>query len=227
MLNTLTMLALLLTDAQQSITVGTLPPVTITRDCFDKWTLIFSGLLAVVGLLGIFLAWRTVTATRDAAKAALKQTELYVNAERARVGIDISNMGHSFKIDGKNSGRTSARITYSHGFTVVLDTGDALPHVPAYLSDADDNSEWIDPTEKFDIFTGPDRYGMVADLSDPALCECIRDGKAILWAFGCIRYFDGISPDKREKRFCFATSVDESLETYIYSAGPAEYQSET
>jgi hypothetical protein len=70
----------------------------------------------------------------------------------------------------------------------------------------------------------------MADLSDVALCERIRDKKAALWIFGCIRYFDGVSSEQREKRFCFATSVESiggAIETYMYAAGPEIYRLDT
>lgn len=170
----------------------------------------------------IWQAWET----RKAAKGSLLSALALVNAERARIGFDITDMGRSFGIDGKNNGKTSARVMYAHGFTVELATGESLPSVPVYVGVPDDESEWIGPGEKFDLLTAPDRYGLIADLSDLSLCAQIREKKAILWAFGCIRYFDGVSSDLREKRFCFATSVDSAGETYLYSAGPADYRSE-
>ena len=168
--------------------------------------------------------------TRKAAEASLLSAQALVNAERARIGFDVSEMGRSFQIDGKNNGKTAARIMYAHGFTAIFASGESLPPIPVYVGAPDDSSEWIGPGEKFDLLTAPDRYGFIADLSDIALCECIRDKKAVLWAFGCIRYFDGVSPNQREKRFCFATSVDGAngrLETYMYPAGTEIYRIDT
>jgi hypothetical protein len=165
--------------------------------------------------------------TRKAAEASLLSAQALVNAERARIGFDVSEMGRSFQIDGKNNGKTSARIMYAHGFTAILAPEESLPLIPPYIGKPDDDSEWIGPGDKFDLLTAPDRYGFIADLGDIALCQSIRDKKAVLWAFGCIRYFDGVSLDRQEKRFCFATSVDESLETYMFTAGPEEYRRET
>ena len=186
-----------------------------------NWVLVIVG-CATCGVI-FWQSWET----RKAAKASLLSAQALVNAERARIGFDVSEMGRSFQIDGENSGKTSARITYAHGFAVTLAPEESLPSVPGYSGAQDDNSEWIGPGEKFDLLTAPDRCGFVVDLSDIALCERIRDKKAVLWAFGCIRYFDGVSSDQREKRFCFATSVDSALETYLYPAGLTEYRSET
>jgi hypothetical protein len=70
------MLAVFLTDAQQSIMVDKLPPVSITRDCFDRIALISSVLLTIAGFIGIFLAWKTVSATKKAAEALYSMLRL-------------------------------------------------------------------------------------------------------------------------------------------------------
>jgi hypothetical protein len=188
---------------------------------------------AIIGT-GFVIAWQSnetrkaARATEDGAKASLLSAQALVNAERARMGFDVKEMGRSFHIDGKNVGKTAALITYAHGFSVELPTQEKLPPVPSYVNDSDDSSEWIGPEGIFDLLTGPDRYGFIADLSDTKLCERIRDKKSVLWVFGCIRYFDGVSTEKREKRFCFATSVEgDPLETYLFTAGPEEYRRET
>lgn len=216
------------------------PPGSYSEDC-DKgadsaarhlpaWYRAFSwpeGVTAWAILLTLFTISEQTNQTRRAAEATFLSAQALVNAERARIGFDVSKMGRSFQIDGKNNGKTSARIMYAHGFTKILAHGEDLPSVPSYIGAPDDSSEWIGPGETFDLLIATDRYGLFADLSEVPLCERIRDKKAVLWVFGCIRYFDGVSSEERERRFCFATSVDSDLETYLYHAGPDAYRCET
>jgi hypothetical protein len=129
-------------------------------------------------------AWDTdalANSSKLSADAALLNAQALVNAERARIGFDVNEMGRSFSIDARNSGKTSARIMYAHGFTVILTPEETLPSVPIYVGAPDDNSEWIAPGERFELLTAPDRYGLIADLSDMRLCGRIRNKKATLW----------------------------------------------
>lgn len=187
-----------------------------------------SWCLVIVGIITAFVIGWQSWETRKSAEAASLNVQALVNAERARIGFEVDEMGRSFRIDAKNTGKTACRIVYARGFTKTLAGNEELPSDPCYIDYPDDNSEWIGPGEKFDIMTAPDRYGLVADLSDIELCRRIRDKQSKLWIFGCIRYFDGVSEDKREKRFCFSTSVnDDSLETCMFPAGPEQYRMDT
>jgi hypothetical protein len=49
-------------------------------------------------------------ATQASAEATSRQVALYENAERARMTMDISEMGRSFKINAQNTGRAIAKI---------------------------------------------------------------------------------------------------------------------
>ena len=208
---------------------------TPEKDAYDKASVWVNVCLGVIGIGGIVVAIftlkkveRQTKATEDSAKASFLNVQALVNAERARIGFDVREMGRSFGIDGKNVGKTAAKITYAHGFSMILSANETLPLTPCYVGQPDDDSEWIGPDVTFDLLTGTDRYGFIADLSDTDLCFNIRDKKSVLWVFGCIRYFDGVSEETRDKRFCFATSVSGNpLETYLFSAGPEAYRKDT
>jgi hypothetical protein len=184
----------------------------------------------------IFVGWQA-RETRKAAQATLKsaeathtQIELYVNAERARMTMDVTNRGRSFSIEAENTGKAIAKVTYARGFSVVLPYGQALPSVPPYVCEAPSESdyvEWIHSGVKIDLLNDAGRYGLMADLSDVELCKNIRDKKVTLCVYGRICYGDGISSSERETRFCYEASVEEPLETYLAMGGPAIYRVET
>jgi hypothetical protein len=114
MLNSMTMLAVFLTDVQQSISVDKLPTVKIKLDGFD-WATFANCSLVIVGIGGIVVAVCTllyikrqvkvmksqaaqmekqtailadsVTAAKDSAKAAKDQIQLIMDKECARIQV--------------------------------------------------------------------------------------------------------------------------------------------
>jgi hypothetical protein len=178
------------------------------------------------GILG-----ESVAIAKQSAEATRQQIELYVNAERGRMTMDVREVGRSFAIDGLNTGKGIAKITYARGVSVVLHHGEELPATPAYLAKRNPNwdfVEWVDSGKKIDLFRDNDgEIGLLADLTDPKLCDDIRDEKSVLWVYGRICYGDGISPVERETRFCYQTTVEDSPEIGFCASGPAIYRVET
>jgi len=99
-------------------------------------------------------------------------------------------------------------------------------------------SGWPPATERF--ATGGTGNGFFLAVRDrfnaPSYAVSIQNAykligidmkKVVMWAFGRICYEDGISPIKRETRFCYEMSVDEKLETFMSQGGPAIYRMET
>jgi hypothetical protein len=217
MLNSLTMLAVFFTDAQQSITVGNLPPVTITRDCFDRWTLIFSALLTVVGLLGIFLAWRTVSATRDNAKAALLNANALINAERAWIVIKVESAGkNKFHFRAVNEGRTPAIITSIRGFPRVV----RLNRVEPPLEDKEGESLMSTPpcllpatASCTALFCNIEELRGTDSVED--FLRYIAGGLFEIWFYGRVVYFDVLEPAPQTPRqtdwFFWKLPVDDAL----------------
>jgi hypothetical protein len=142
-------------------------------------------------------------------------------------------MGRSFEIVAKNTGKTTAIVTYARGRSLILPFGELLPATPPYLTEdlsGWDYSELIEPGIPIDLMnddTPNGDYGLLADLSDIGRCEQIRDKKINLWVFGRIVYGDGISSIERETRFCYRAEVSSSLETNIAMAGPPAYRKAT
>jgi len=221
MLNALTMLAMFLTDTQQSITVGSLPHVTVTRDCFDKWTLIFSCVLAVAGVVGIIVALMTVFATRDAAKAALKQANHMVASERAWVVVSKVNLT-SGSIDhpngsnqvfvscgAKNYGQTPARIL---GMNVRLAIGpindpEESWNENLYNFDGQTTTKWIIvPSIPKHLYRSIQGFSANPNNELP-----IPNAGKAYFIHGVIRYWDVFSKKDKFTRFCFREDREGTL----------------
>jgi hypothetical protein len=238
MFNTLTMLAVFLTDAQQSITVGKLPPVTIARDCFDKWTLIFTGLLAVVGLLGVILACKTVLATRDNAKAALLNAQAIINAERAWVIMVIEQdkeFPRLFRLKAENRGRTPAMIVAASHECVVVQTEAEMPRLPEYRHG-----------KRFPegVFLFPGESQLITEFSRDHLrmppvgedrngendFQMVKDHKCLAIVFGNVVYRDILGPPEdleHETRWCSLLKLGDTADELFLTKGRDGYTKHT
>lgn len=235
MLNTLTMLAVFLTDAQQSISVDKLPSVSIQAAWRDNMALIFSGLLAVVGLFGIILAWRTVTATRDTAKAALKQANYMVASERAWLVIRAVNKGEiigpitgprEFRWQIQNVGRTPARLVATQAVCQETKSWNALPPTPIFLHDPFLLHEsLLAPGEslEFHTFWANEQGLEFKDVIGPSNCVAMR-------AYGYIKYLTVMGDEPCVSRFCVECicSLDNrEIRFHPYFQAPAAYTEHT
>ncbi len=91
-------------DQAVSIRVTSLPevPIKTTKDEYDKVLVWATGALVVVGFCQIFFFWRTVTATRDNAAAALAGAQAardnvfvaQASAEIAKLGVQATAIGN-------------------------------------------------------------------------------------------------------------------------------------
>ena len=223
----------------------------------QRWLMYFTGALVIVGVLqfiSIFWqAWllrgtlreiktqagqmerqtaileKSVAVAQKSADTTSQQVELYVNAERARITIDIADSGRSFRIRGKNTGRVVAQVRRASGYSLILPYGEQLPPVPSYLSEPDTLGDFVEsaPPDEFIAPMDEDGNDLMMNLSDPDLCAAIRDKQSALWVFGRFVYSDGISPKRRELRFCYEADVDQKMETNINMSGPGIYRLET
>jgi hypothetical protein len=61
-------------DAQKSLRITELPPVSVTRDWMDKTSWTFGAILVVVGIVGVCAAYRTLRAIERQARIMRRQT---------------------------------------------------------------------------------------------------------------------------------------------------------
>lgn len=172
---------------------------------------------------------KSVYVAQKSAETTSHQVELYVNAERAKITIDIADSGRSFRIRGKNTGKAVAQVRRASGYSLILPYGQQLPPVPPYLSESDTLGDFVEyvPPNEFIAPMDEEGFDLKMNLSDPDLCTSIRDKHSALWVFGRFVYFDGISPTRREFRFCYEAEVDQKIETNIIMSGPGVYRLET
>jgi len=197
-----------------------------------EWWLVIVGFatLIVVGWQTAILG-KSVSVARESAKTSGRQVELYANAERARITMDISDIGkRSFRIRGKNTGRVVAEIILARGYSVILPYGESLPAVPPYLSEPNAYEGFVEftpPNEFIEPIPDGEGYVFRVDLSSDTLCVAIRDREYVLWAYGRICYRDGISSLLRETRFCYEAAVYGDMETDLLMSGPESYRKAT
>lgn len=198
-----------------------------------EWWLVILGF----GSLGV-VCWqnailrKSVAVAQKSAETTSQQVALYVNAERARMAIEIVDHGKlSLRIRGKNIGKTAAQIIYIMGRTIVLPSKQKLPEPPGYLSFRSpyiDSIETVAPGEYIDIFPFEgDGDSLIVDLSSDDLRSAIQRKESVLWAYGRICYRDGIMQETREKRFCYEAVVYEDGSINLDMSGPSAYRLET
>jgi hypothetical protein len=204
---------------------------------WSSWALVVVGILTAIAALLTLSAIRTQAAImRDQTDATQRSVELFANAERARIAIQVSRLGNlSLQFDAKNIGRTTARIIDSACFCVFVDRGKSLPDTPEYVA-LDDTRE-LEATdslaagESFSLVrrsANSDGSGiapfLIADLSADATRHNIGYHGHSMWVYGRIRYFDEISGAAREHRFCFKILSDGDRETWARLEGPPAYR---
>src|SRR6266478_5587709 len=76
-------------DAQHTIGISKLPPVTITKDWADWGVWVFSGLLVAVGFLQVWLLYGTLKAIQRQAGIMQDNINLIINKERMRISAQV------------------------------------------------------------------------------------------------------------------------------------------
>jgi hypothetical protein len=195
--------------------------------------LIFSGLLAVVGLLGIFLAWRTVSATRDAAEAALLNAQAVINAERASLLFTTKKVsayrnygGWIFQIYAKNFGKVPARrVSIGTPTEIFTAFPDNLLEPPTD-SGVDEILEYLAPDDSILVAEFcPSKPEHINERMQAIQSEgvVLSDVRAII--FGLLSYSDGISSEIRHSRYCYRHEREpfSNIGGSIVSCGPRSY----
>jgi hypothetical protein len=91
-------------NAQQPVTVLELPPVSVMKDWMDRLYIFFTGVLIIVGSLGVWAAFRTLraigqqadqmviqnTKLEESIGVARESVQIIINKERARIRVEVS-----------------------------------------------------------------------------------------------------------------------------------------
>jgi hypothetical protein len=227
-------------NVAQSVTVSELPPV-MTRGGFD-WSTLANCLLVAVGIGGIVVAVATLRkierqtkAAENSASAALLSAQAFRDTERARMTVLASSLGNlSLQFNARNIGRANAKVIDACGYCAFHSVGETLPQNPIYLEENKsgwDFVEWVGTGADFQLTErkkdGSEAPYLIADLSETAMRNNIQYHGCSMWVFGRIVYFDGISPNERESRYCFRILVDGDGNTRYKTGGPTQYWLET
>jgi hypothetical protein len=236
----------------QHINPKDVPPAAPTKNCdkcqedternFPSWYRLVSwpeGIGAWAVLLTLLAIAEQTSETRraatgavDAAEAARQTIQLTKHMQRGRIGIVArlvdENIPNLIRISGRNIGSTNVKVFSARGYMATLQT---LPEKPPYLSDKVNTrmTYWIAPGDELpvNIQEGDTDQPLVIDLRGDANRNNLRFHGDALWVYGRISYEDGISPEIREKRFCYSVRVDDEDTVDLVASGPADYWMDT
>jgi hypothetical protein len=202
------------------------------------------------GLIGLFFLVVQVVASKQAAKAALKNATALINAERAWVFVDRGETGADKIQDPyllpvghpdirpnqeriahcvffiRNFGKTPAKVT---GWRTELLIGDSANEPP--------NLKFYDiPNDPFGVYFIPPNNAVAQEARLPSgfaewkEFQDVEDGRRYAWLVGVIRYLDVISDIEKEHetRFCYLWETRlNSPKPFWRQAGRPEYNRAT
>lgn len=234
------------------MTIESLHLFSATRDWIDVLSLAVSFVLMVVGMVGIFVALRTLRAVKrqademldqaalmkeqtavaeKAAKAARLNAQAVINAERPWLLIEPkrSREGKSIGISFKaiNRGRSTAEVINS-GFKMVTPRFDeVLPDELYFGVGAAPNAQWVHTKwlAPGDDYTA-DSYNVSYIVEgNPGLWTELNNGSRQLILMGFVRYRDTISNEIHESKYCYG--VASNAPSGVYMTGPLGYNTLT
>jgi len=200
------------------IQVREFPSVSITRDWMDYATVLFSGLLIIVGAFGVCLALRTL-------KAIEAQGNALILSERAWLVIrpESFTLQPSAKLDWvvTNTGRTVARICKAQIRCGKYDVFNKLPDVPNYGNPIDLHKVPIAPGESFKLWSYIETEKRESEGLTAEDIDDIKTKGRDLIAHGMVKYLDAFG-NPHENGFCYLYSIA-FCEFRTYLGAPAEY----
>jgi hypothetical protein len=156
-------------DAEKTIRVRELPPVSVTRDWMDCLTLMFSAILLGVGIVGVYAAYKTLgemkvqretmqgqlTAMQNQFTEMKRQNDIIISKERLRISMDDPEK-LSFPFAGPHrvqfaltfSGTTTGDILKSFATVGISDSRKTQPEDPIFAPKITNLPSKINPAEK-------------------------------------------------------------------------------
>lgn len=188
------------------------------RDAADSSSTLAESTLKAIERQGLSMR-RQTTVLRKSAEAALLNAQAVVNAERAVLLFKVRKEplpgvpgSSQFHIEIVNYGNAPARrIEISKPIHATMLLSDFVAKPPDYGDGPEDELEatleWLAPKEAWPVTTFvPSRHrDAVIDASRRAN---LAPGQIENMIYGQVTYYDGISPEKRYSRYCFAHEKD-------------------
>ena len=208
-------------NAQKTVVIP--EEAAVPKGSIDRWRhldTIFTGLLVLIGAIGIYWAIKTVKATEVAARAALLNAQAVIYTERPWLLIEQKEIKPRIELEFvitdlpptdrdkhttcvfwiKNYGRTPAIVVAQKAELQIGTHGLKLP-APAFFDSSDPIIPYIFPQD----ITNPQFATLAATLTtaDKVL---IKTQTKFVWLCGYIRYKDAVPRTDTityETRFCY------------------------
>ena len=191
---------------------------------YSNWALVLVGALGVAAAVATLLQIERQTKTgvdaakaaKDGAQAALNQAKAMMASERAWIAIRSSMDGYIPGVGDdlrywwilENAGKTPARIIETQCMYELIQPEELtnLPSVPNYPEPIKLSGFLLSPGAKEDyhtfLRTGGDGRPVKKGEIDGEIIRGVEWEMMYLRVYGYVRYFDGMSDDPKESRFC-------------------------
>lgn len=224
-------------NAEQSIRIREVPPVSISRDWADWILWGASALLTLVGIFGIGLAYSTLNAIKHQTKAVNDSVGVMINSERAWVLVEIGEIPN-FQTQPsqleflwirpaiRNYGNTVARIKRIRAIVRLVPDGQALPPQPEYPLGQGADIQGVNLILPPNIPIQPIKLGVTGEEFAQ-----IRQGRIFLYVHGFLEYWD-LGHTERRTAFCFFYAIQSGFSPdptrfYLELTAPPAYNEYT
>ncbi len=219
-------------DAQHTVGISKLPPVSVTKDWADWGVWVFSGLLVVVGFLQVWLLWGTLRAIRrqadimdlqakkldesvavadkaaeaaqTSADAANANIDLLVSKERTRIFVELFPLELKATIHTLGNCVKYTVMFHSPTFAFIEDTTAAAVATNSPETPSQDQFFGSINIPKVIPPGFPDEecYSFIYGANDQFEIDQIEHGESFVHFRGFIKYKDFMGRD-RETTFCY------------------------
>jgi hypothetical protein len=200
------------TNNEKSVRIVSTPKIQTEskKDFYDKALVVATWLLVFVGGFQILYLWLTVIATKDNAKAAFRNAQALINAERPWLVVNTFFKEKDltlFHFGCRNQGNTPAKIISVSAELRFVDLLDNLPKPPIYSCPTTlPDLHLIVHTDSFEIEKGINPESFLSQNAE--MRSLVYDDRVFLVYYGNVVYRDILYEDssregEHETRWCF------------------------
>ena len=204
-----------------------------------EWVSVYvAAISALITGFTLFTLWRQVNVMEDqtaiakaAAHAAARSVQAFINKERDRLMVQ-PEVTEKFiaRFHAVNHGNSPARMTYGFVRCELLDpTKERFPSIPDYTCGDKPSDfaqdDWVLPGQS--TLIGSEDAWFVDRANNKDTFQDVVDGRLVLWFYGVGRYWDSVSENEQELRFCYRCEPSPDGKHRLYERGPEAYRRET
>ncbi|HEV3219608.1 MAG TPA: hypothetical protein VGZ48_07535 [Candidatus Acidoferrales bacterium] len=185
--------------------------------------------LVLIGVGGVVAAMITLEILSQQVEAARLSAQAVINSERPWLIVNVNvDKEKLFRFGCLNQGRTPAKIVSISAKTDFVESLDALPVPPDYISPVEmPDLDLIVRRDSFPIGKGIDPDSVIKNAGKNSV---VGDSREFLIYYGNVIYRDTLYPDSspeglHETRWCFV--YQPNGETKFVRSGPKEYNGYT